>query len=529
MKTLFRCAIALVISGVIFCNILLSQISTMEKPISFSINNLKYDTKLIKTMSDIDIIKLQKEDEENEKIGVPYFRFGHSHKVDFNLENSGQWFNLPNGDRLWQLKIVSPGAISTNLTYDKFWIPDGAKFFVYSNDKKQSIGAITAANTGFTEDNMPGFATALLYSDSITLEYYLPKHVNDKGIICIDSVVHGYKDAFQNTRGIICAFNINCPEGSDWQTEKRAVAMIVIGSASYGTGSLINNTKNDFRPLFLTAKHVYNSSATVFSNWMFYWKAEAVCDDNLDMNNNYTTTGATLLAQHDTTDFRLLELIQHPANITIGYTPYYLGWDKTGNTGINPVCIHHPGRYYKSISISIGTPTTATCMTMFYNGVQYYTNNFWKSVWDGKSTTHSGSSGAALINSNRKVIGQLFGHDPCAGGLPPCPDWMTNKEYSTFGKLSRSWTGGGTNTTRLSDWLDPAPGTGETVLDGIDDCWTISVTGTQTETVKRVICRTVNVQNATVPAGKTLDLKATDRVIINPGFTVQSGATFIIR
>jgi hypothetical protein len=28
-----------------------------------------------------------------------------------------------------------------NLLYDKFWLSDGAKFFIYSEDKKQHIGA----------------------------------------------------------------------------------------------------------------------------------------------------------------------------------------------------------------------------------------------------------------------------------------------------------------------------------------------------------------------------------------------------
>ena len=64
--------------------------------------------------------------------------------------------------------------------------------------------------------------------------------------------------------------------------------------------------------------------------------------------------------------------------------------------------------------------------------------------WDA-GTTEPGSSGSHLFDQNHCVVGQL------GGGFAACgndePDW--------YGRLSVSWTGGGTSATRLSDWLDP--------------------------------------------------------------------------
>ena len=64
--------------------------------------------------------------------------------------------------------------------------------------------------------------------------------------------------------------------------------------------------------------------------------------------------------------------------------------------------------------------------------------------WD-LGTTEPGSSGSPLFDPNHRVIGQLH------GGLAACgnddPDW--------YGRFSVSWAGGGTNATRLSNWLDP--------------------------------------------------------------------------
>jgi len=64
-------------------------------------------------------------------------------------------------------------------------------------------------------------------------------------------------------------------------------------------------------------------------------------------------------------------------------------------------------------------------------------------------TLEHGSSGSPLFNENKKVIGQLH------SGNPGC---NSDKRF-WFGCFHRSWTGGGTNETRLSNWLDPT-GTG---------------------------------------------------------------------
>ena len=65
----------------------------------------------------------------------------------------------------------------------------------------------------------------------------------------------------------------------------------------------------------------------------------------------------------------------------------------------------------------------------------------------------------------------------------------------------------------------------------VADCPSITLMSTQPpppQMTRRVECREIIIQNATVPSGRRLELKATDRVVINPGFTVESGATFIV-
>jgi len=202
------------------------QISTDEKPISFRTNipTLRGDKNTLKTLPSLDEERINQEDKEDEANGIPP-RFGYRHEVNYNLENSGEWVDLPDGDKIWRLVISCSGALSINLLYDKFWIPDGAKFFMYSNDHKYHIGAFTSVNNKGSKDDVRGFATGLVYGDQITLEYYLPKDIKETGIISVAYVVQGYKhillpDKLYGQSGN-CNININCTQGQNWQNEKK--------------------------------------------------------------------------------------------------------------------------------------------------------------------------------------------------------------------------------------------------------------------------------------------------------------------
>jgi lysyl endopeptidase len=194
-----------------------------------------------KTMSEIDIAKIEKQDNAKN-------RFGYAFHVDYNLTNSGKWVDLKNGDRIWFLTIECPRAKSINLTYDRFWLPPGATFHIYNKDTSQILGAFTENNNKGTAEKPRGFATGLVIGDLITLEYYEPKEVANPGIISIKTVVHGYryigplrsflKGGRTNFEGAAdCNININCPEGVDWQDEKRSVALMILEN-TYCTGSI---------------------------------------------------------------------------------------------------------------------------------------------------------------------------------------------------------------------------------------------------------------------------------------------------
>lgn len=453
-----------------------NQTSTNEKPISFGNTLGKALEQNIpnKVMPSLDMVRINREDKEDDSNGVPP-RFGYPHSVNYNLNNSGQWVNLPDGSRLWRLSISCPNALSINLLYDKFWLPDGAKFFVYSYDKKRTLGAFTSANNKGTKDKVQGFATGLVYGDKIVLEYYEPKNVRNQGIISIAYVVQGYRyiNIYNGQKSLgasgNCNININCPEGKSWQKEKNAIALILVNGIRYCTGSLINTTANDSRPIFLTADHCLGGWATAnkkydaisdpnLDHWSFYWNYEAPsCINPTEEPTIYSTVGATILANNGYSDFALLSLKEDPrSNNSIKL--YYLGWDRSGDSGNGGVGIHHPNGDIKKISQYTLTPQS----TVYAENSTNSNGTHWRLIWS-KGVTEGGSSGSPLINSNRKVIGQLHGgySDCISNGIygPDKTDW--------YGKFSVSWTGNGAtdNRRKLQPWLDPR-NTGVIVLDG---------------------------------------------------------------
>lgn len=450
-----------------------AQLSTNEKPVSFSFKSKPVETSRLLAkvvMPDLDMAKIEKEDKEDEEMDMPP-RFGFTHFVDYDLKNSGVWYRLPNGDKLWQLNVICPGALSINFCYDKFWIPEGGKFFVYSKDKRHSIGAFTSKNNKGDRENLRGFATGLVYGSDVMLEYYQPKEVTADAIISIDYVVHGYRFIDIGLRSYgssgSCMVNVNCEEGQNWQNEKKAVAKIILANNNgFGvcTGSLVNSTNQNQEPFLLTANHCIGSWDAINNPYMdyavFYWNYEAPgCINDSIEPSCYSTSGATIIANNSYSDFALLRLSEEDPQYLSNYIPFYLGWDCTGLSGDAGVCIHHPKGDVKKISTVLGQPISSF-MPLNPNNKDTHWEVGWASTINGQGMTQSGSSGSALLNASHRVIGQL------EGGT--CLDCRNTHGHGWYGKFSLSWTGSENSGIhrRLDCWLDSI-NSGIQTMDGL--------------------------------------------------------------
>ncbi|MBK6912028.1 MAG: trypsin-like peptidase domain-containing protein [bacterium] len=386
---------------------------------------------------------------EDETAGkdVP-LRFAAEIPVNLNLNNSGMWETLPNGDRLWRVRIASANANTIGLVYDEWFIPKGGQLFIYNDDRSQVIGAFTTFNNWEDGTNI----TQPVKGSAVTLEYLEPAVTSGQSALSIMTVCHGYRDVFSRPRDRAldafgssgsCNNNINCPEGANWQDEKRGVAMILSGGSRICTGSLVNNTAADQTPYFLTAYHCLNGSQ---ASWVFMFNYESASCSNVDGPTSQTVANATLRASWSTSDFALLQL---SSAVPSTYNPYYNGWNRVNAASTNSICIHHPSGDIKKISFDNNAPTSSGWYTTG--------DNHWNiGAWDD-GTTEPGSSGSPLFDQNSRITGQLHGGDATC----------TNNVNDYFGKFATSWAGGGTSATRLSNWLDPA-GTAPNTLNGLN-------------------------------------------------------------
>ncbi len=386
------------------------------------------------------------ENEKNRKGEGPW-KFGENIYVSLNPQNSGEYEILDNGDKLWSLGIRSKGALTINLTFDKYKLPPGAVLYVYNRDKSQIIGGFTERNN----QNDGVFATTLVRGDEIIIEYFEPANANFSGEINLYRVTHGYKsvEQFNKTFGNsgTCNMNVACDDAAGWEDQIRSVCMFVSGGSGFCTGTLINNTNEDGIPYILSADHCYRDpSSLVF--W-FNWESE-ICD-NPSVSPLYNSmSGAVSRARNYVSDFWLIELNEEPP---AEYNVYYSGWSIENTPSSSSVCIHHPNGDIKKISFDDDQSVSSD-----YEPGPLLPDSHWEiESWDRQTTTEAGSSGSPLFDQNHRITGQLH------GGWAACG----NTESDFYGKMSVSWDRGGSSSSQLKDWLDPDD-IGVLTLDGAD-------------------------------------------------------------
>jgi len=212
------------------------------------------------------------------------------------------------------------------------------------------------------------------------------------------------------------------------------------------TGFMVNNTAQDGRNFFMTANHCGITSGSAAS-LVCYWNYQrAVCGSGSGPMTMFNT-GSTFRASWSTSDFTLVELNSSP-NPAWGIT--HAGWNRGAGNATWACAIHHPSGDVKKISFENQATTTTSYLGTAVPGDGTHVRVI---DWDS-GTTEPGSSGSPLFDQDHRVIGQLH------GGYAACG----NNDSDWYGRFSLSWTGGGTSSTRLSNWLDPL-NTGLTVLD----------------------------------------------------------------
>ena len=381
-------------------------------------------------------------------------RYAEPVDVDLTPESRGSWQVGADGEHVWRLRVHSPAAVSLSLGFLEYHMPAGGELRISSVDGKHRIRAFTAA-----DNKAHGVLwTPLLPVDELLVEARLPADRAGDLRLRLGRVLHGYKPFGRVEKSGSCNVDVICPDGDGWRDQIRSVAVIGTGSGTFCSGFLVNNSAQDLTPYFMTAFHC-GISAGAAPSLVVYWNYEnSTCrppgspqsgqpgDGTLDQFQ----TGSVLRAASSDSDFTLVEMDQDPLT---AWNVHWAGWDRSSGDFAGAIAIHHPSTDEKRISFENDPTTTTSYLGTTVPGAGTHIR---VEDWD-VGTTEGGSSGSPLFSPAGHVVGQLHGGFAACGN--DLADW--------YGRISVSWTGGGTAATRLSDWLDPLA-TGVMTLDGRD-------------------------------------------------------------
>eukprot|EP00958_Prasinococcus_capsulatus_P015213 scaffold1621_cov350-Prasinococcus_capsulatus_cf.AAC.3 len=329
------------------------------------------------------------------------------------------------------MQVESRGAAHLSLYWQALELRAGHRLWLGGASRLWRAPAPVAARSGDRRGRpsgalVPSPRVSLVPGPLATLLFWAPSPSSrGRSHLRLSSIVHahfpvlhfGPKSApppgqargfFGNSSG--CSVDINCPLGSNWQAEKRAVVQILQKTALC-TGTLLNSPNEPFTmPFVLTALHCKEDGAQV-AEWCLVFNYEQNTCASSSLSNGFSDciAGLQIAAVNEGYDLLLLQL---DAEIPKDLEPYFAGWDSTLEPPPRVVTIHHPYGDFKKISTSDESPTLDSS---FGGG----SNSHWiVEKWD-HGNTESGSSGAALFSrGSHRVIGHLQGGDfgTCPGG-----------------------------------------------------------------------------------------------------------------
>lgn len=337
--------------------------------------------------------------------------------MDFFEE--AECFTSSSGTVCYRLTLSARDARGLSVAFSRFDLPEGGRFFV--SNSRQVLGAFTK------ESNPDGgfFATAPLCGSTVQLQYEAPNG-NPPASIELDHLGYLFRaegvalrDLEKEGSSTLCEVNVNCPEGDHTRQQQDAVVHIyckIGNSYAYCTGTVVNNTDEDFTPYVLTAAHCGGVtrplSAFDYKAWVFTFHYEKPqCQNNYQLATKYLTLSGcemvSFLSTEGKSDGLLLKL---SSPIPSYYGVYYAGWDRSEAVGEKHIGLHHPNGDVMKVSTSRERPHIVTYGDATHKGgSDAYLHVEYQKTPNGHGVTEGGSSGSPLFNEEGLLVGTLTG------------------------------------------------------------------------------------------------------------------------
>ncbi len=416
-------------------------------------------------MPPFDVAEALRLDSLNESDLRSGYRFAYKFMTDFTRTNAGVSFILPDGTYVWRLGIRSKGALSINVLFSEYELPEGAKLFLYNSNQSHILGAFNHLNNSDL-DILP---VAPVYGDELIIEYQEPPQAAFAGRLRVGEVNHAYRELrgrepSDTQSSFHCMPPASCfaesLAGAD--SLKRSTVLLIVDGITGCSGVLVNNTAADKKPYLLTASHCLNNVFQVTnpdyvkmagSIVAFFNYESPLCSPVLRGAEEMSIASAEFCAVNEDHDMALVKLKEPPP---VYYRPYYAGWNITDEGTAPYYNMHHPSGSVKRVGWFDGQLTLTTYSTLAF---EFAADSHWEvSKWTEGSTS-GGSSGSPLFDSKGYVIGGL------SGGYSSCLNTRRTADY--FFALSKVWDADPSPERQLKHWLDPA-NKNQPVCEGMD-------------------------------------------------------------
>jgi lysyl endopeptidase len=320
-------------------------------------------------------------------------RFAKSRIINSVPSVDGRWSNLSNGDRIWKMGIRSQGSQSLSLLFSEFYIPIGARLYIYSEDKKQHLGPFTR-NDNRQEGEV--LVTPPIYGDRLIVEYYEPFAFRGQGRFKIQSVQHGYRDLSAWSSSSSTCLDILSPNPSLGNISSSVLMMIVDNGQRIATGTMVNNSSQNSTPYLLTSLAALKGNE---QGWVFLFD---VTNSNCEQIHNCWTSavcGAIPVSVDSTNGTALVSLRSVPPG---NWSVYYSGWDSVDEEGVGHYhSIQHAQGFVQSISNYDGE-----LQSIIWNGYKTKRIKQWNS-----GVTSVASLGSPLFDGANNLVGVYVGGD----------------------------------------------------------------------------------------------------------------------
>lgn len=346
-----------------------------------------------------------------------------------------RWSTTANGGQVAAISIASPEALALRVGIQVTHLPVSAvlRFYSQQGQETQTIHAsqvlqVLAANRAAGDDSEQGqtYWSPPVTGDEITVEIELPAGVSrDQLQISVPTLSHLFIDPADDLAKSLaksigdsgsCNINYQCEaaQNTALEVQSRAVAKMSFidqGDAYICTGTLLNNSRQDRTPYFLSAHHCISDQTTA-STLVTYWlyRAAACQGAQLDSESSVLTGGAQMLYTNqaqDTSFFRLNNAA--PANAA------FSGWNTDAglyNLSQAIVGLHNPSGDLQKISKgSVVNYVSCDDQACYRSGQTAATA---VEVRWSSGVTEGGSSGSGLFNGGQ-LIAQLYGGDSSCG------------------------------------------------------------------------------------------------------------------